>query len=117
MRSAIRCFVAVIVLALVTATAAEKPIDDDLANGTLELAEQAGLWIANSSVRTAEGTVWPDDALNPEVVSYDLASGVAGKVLFFIALYRATENPDYLELALGGAGPVCIQGYQASVWL
>ncbi|MDA0679269.1 MAG: hypothetical protein O3A13_03220 [Proteobacteria bacterium] len=103
MRSAIRFFVAVIVLALVTGTAAEKPIDDDLASETLELAEQVGLWIANSSVRTAEGTVWPDDALNPEVVSYDLASGVAGKVLFFIALYRATENPDYLELALGGA--------------
>jgi hypothetical protein len=83
--------------------AADEPLDADVAEDALELAEQVGRWLAENTVQQPEGIAWPDDVQNPEAISYDLASGVAGKVLYFIALYRATENPDYLDLALGGA--------------
>ena len=73
------------------------------ADEVLELAEDVGRWLASHATTTPAGTTWPDNALNPESASYDLASGVAGKVLYFTALYRATENPDYLEMARGGA--------------
>jgi len=69
----------------------------------LELAEDVGRWLEATSIRGPQGISWPNDALNPETVGYDLASGVAGKVLFFVALHQATGNPDYLDIALGGA--------------
>jgi hypothetical protein len=77
--------------------------DEDLAESALELAEEVGRWLADNTIQQPEGIAWPDDVLNSAAISYDLASGVAGKVLYFVALYRATENPDYLDLALGGA--------------
>lgn len=69
----------------------------------LILAEDVGRWLAANATEAESGIAWPDDVLSPETVSYDLAAGVAGKVVYFIALYRATEKPEYLELALGGA--------------
>jgi len=69
----------------------------------LDLAEDVGKWLATTSTHGPSGISWPDDALNPEAVGYDLASGVSGKVLYFLALHRATGNSDYLDMALGGA--------------
>lgn len=74
-----------------------------LASDVLLLAEEIGQWLADQRVPTSAGVAWPDDALNPDNTGYDLASGVAGKVLYFVALYRATANDEYLDLALGGA--------------
>lgn len=73
------------------------------ASDVLRLAEDVGQWLADHSVQTPTGVEWPDDVLSPDIVSYDVASGVAGKVLYFVALFRATANDDYLDLALGGA--------------
>jgi hypothetical protein len=73
------------------------------AEDVLELAEDVGRWLASNATTGAIGITWPDNALNPEAVSYDLATGVSGKVLYFTALYRATGNADYLEMAKGGA--------------
>jgi lantibiotic modifying enzyme len=69
----------------------------------LELAEDIGRWLANNQIHTDDGIAWPDNVLSPETVSYDLASGVAGKVVYFAALYTATGNVKYLEMAEGGA--------------
>jgi lantibiotic modifying enzyme len=69
----------------------------------LELAEDVGRWLASHATTTPAGTTWPDNVLDPTAVGYDLASGIAGKVLYFTALYRATGNGDYLQLAEGGA--------------
>jgi hypothetical protein len=77
--------------------------EETLADEVLVLAEDVGRWLATNALVDENSVAWPDDVLNSEAVSYDLASGVAGKVIFFVALYRATENPEYLELALGGA--------------
>jgi len=73
------------------------------AETVLELAEDVGRWLASHATPTPAGITWPDNALEPETSSYDLASGVAGKVVYFTALYRATKNPDYLDMARGGA--------------
>ena len=71
------------------------------AERVLHLAEEVSGWLIKNAVRGPNGISWPDDALKPDVVGYDLASGVAGKVVFFCAAYRATENLEYLEMALG----------------
>ena len=73
------------------------------AETVLELAEDVGRWLASHATTTPAGITWPDNALKPETSSYDLASGVAGKVVYFTALYRATKNPGYLDMARGGA--------------
>lgn len=85
-----------------------QPAEEDMqepvsAEEVLELAEDAGRWLASHATVTPVGTSWPDNVLNPTAVSYDLASGVAGKVVYFTALYRATDNAGYLQLAQGGA--------------
>jgi len=69
----------------------------------LELAEDIGRWLATNSIQTDSGIAWPDSTLSPETISYDLGSGVAGKVVYFVALYRATGNVEYLKMAEGGA--------------
>jgi hypothetical protein len=69
----------------------------------LQLAEGVGRWLADNAIRGPQGFSWPNDTLNPESVGYDLGSGVAGKAVYFAALYRATGNSDYLDMALGAA--------------
>jgi len=69
----------------------------------LELAEDIGRWLVGNAIQNDNGTVWPDNALSPDTIGYDLASGVAGKVVYFVALYRATGNVEYLKMAEGGA--------------
>ena len=73
------------------------------ADAFLGLAEDAGRWIASTAVASEDGSIWPDDANAPDTIGYDLASGVAGKVVFFVALYRATGNDVYLDEARRGA--------------
>jgi lantibiotic modifying enzyme len=73
------------------------------AEDVLGLAEDTGKWLAATATHGPDGISWPNDILNPETVGYDLASGVAGKVVFFAALHKATGNSDYLDLATGGA--------------
>lgn len=73
------------------------------ADAFLELAEDAGRWIASTAVATEHGSIWPDNAMAPDTVGYDLASGVAGKVVFFVALHRATGKAVYLDEARRGA--------------
>jgi len=93
----------IFILIPMASTVADSPPEDVQAEDVLLLAEDVGRWLAANEVETPLGIAWPDNVLNPETVSYDLASGVAGKVLYFIALYRATDNPDYLDLAISGA--------------
>ena len=69
----------------------------------LELAEDIGRWLATNAIQTDSGIAWPDNTLSPETIGYDLGSGVAGKVVYFVALYRATGNAEYLRVAEDGA--------------
>jgi hypothetical protein len=73
------------------------------ADEVLLLAEDVGRWLSSTTIERGNIAVWPDDALAPEKIGYDLASGASGKVVYFIALYRATGNPEYLKCAMQGA--------------
>ena len=81
----------------------KRPLQALAAADVLDLAEDVGRWLTATAISGPRGISWPDDALNSELVGYDLAAGVAGKVLYFVALYRATGNSGYLDIALGGA--------------
>jgi len=72
------------------------------ADAVLALAEDAGRWIAQQSTEAGGERAWPDDAHAPDAVSLDLGTGVAGKIVFFVALYNATGDSTYLEEAMAG---------------
>ena len=77
----------------------ETPAPEDV----LAAATQVGEWLASHSKPEKTGISWPDDALGPDTASADLGSGIPGKVLFFLALHRATGDERWLALANGGA--------------
>jgi hypothetical protein len=89
-----------LLLSLLTVWQAAAAVEADK---VLSLAEDVGRWVASTAVEHDTSSVWPDDALAPDKVGYDLASGVSGKVVFFVALYRATGNDQYLKFAKRGA--------------
>lgn len=74
-----------------------------LAADVLPLSENIGRWLIANTVKTPNGVAWPDDVMNPETVGFDLASGVAGKVVYWVALYSATQKEVYLDQAKQGA--------------
>ncbi len=95
-----------ILISFLLPTVANADVDrarEGLAGEALVLAEDVGRWLAANAIKNNKGIAWPDDVRSPDAVSYDLASGVAGKVLYFVALYRATAKSEYRDLALGGA--------------
>lgn len=74
------------------------------AGEVMELAVGAGEWLAAQSQEQSSGTAWPADASQPEVIAFDLGSGTAGVVVYFLSLYVATGNERFLETAeRGGA--------------
>jgi len=92
-----------ILLLLCAANADAGRSEEALADDVLILAEDVGRWLVTNAEIVPAGIAWPDDVLHPDTISYDLGSGVAGKVLYLAALYRATGHPEYLDMALGGA--------------
>ncbi len=78
----------------------------DRASGSrtyLEHALSVADWIQATATNSSAATIWPDDALRPHEISLGISSGVAGKVIFFLELYRATGDGQYLNDALMGA--------------
>jgi hypothetical protein len=69
----------------------------------LAAAIDAARWIASTGIRTGEGTVWPADPSAPDSLPTDLYRGSAGVVLFFLELYRATDDQEWLAEAEAGA--------------
>ena len=68
----------------------------------LQLAVDVGEWLAAEGQAQATGSAWPADAHQSETLAYDLGSGTAGVVIYFLSLYGATGNDKYLELAARG---------------
>lgn len=69
----------------------------------LEAALQAARWIESSAARTPEGLTWPAVPGEERPVDSRLYSGGSGIVLFFIELYYATGDTDYLDQACSGS--------------
>ncbi|MCB9755988.1 MAG: hypothetical protein H6713_39205 [Myxococcales bacterium] len=122
LRSRARIGVALLLLAGCSApTADNKPAPTDISAATPAAAAPApipappqptdallraraiGRWLEANTVETAVGRVWPVDALVPERVSMTLDSGVAGDVLLFVGLSRASEDAEARAAALRGA--------------
>jgi lantibiotic modifying enzyme len=68
----------------------------------LEAAEGAARWIAASAVEGPNGRTWPAVPGDLRTVGNSLYSGTPGPVLFFLELYAATGEADYLESARSG---------------
>ncbi|MGH7597572.1 MAG: lanthionine synthetase LanC family protein [bacterium] len=54
-------------------------------------------------LQTQAGKAWPADPCDSTTVSTNLYSGTSGVVLFFLEMYRATQNKIYLNEARAGA--------------
>ncbi|HEV8383394.1 MAG TPA: lanthionine synthetase LanC family protein [Candidatus Acidoferrales bacterium] len=70
----------------------------------LDAAYATERWIRSSAIRTSDGRVWPVDPNDPKSVSYDLYSGFAGVVLFYLEFYKQRREPIFsFDNALAGA--------------
>jgi lantibiotic modifying enzyme len=69
----------------------------------MRAARDVGAWLRSTHRETADGPLWPDDALRPGVQSMSVSSGVAGQVVFFSELYRATGDSADLRASRQGA--------------
>jgi lantibiotic modifying enzyme len=93
-----------IVLALLFLCGSPTTFAAPQAGEVLQLAADAGDWLAAQGQAQSSGTAWPADTNQPEAVAYDLGSGTAGIVVYFLSLYAATGNEHFLETAeRGGA--------------
>ncbi|MEP1096313.1 MAG: lanthionine synthetase LanC family protein [Cyclobacteriaceae bacterium] len=58
-------------------------------------------WLNETKVAFDGAPIWPDVLDQPEKVTLSFSDGVAGKLIFYLQLYRETEDPKYLsEVAL-----------------
>ncbi len=69
----------------------------------LNHARSVANWIRSTASDSLGRAIWPDDALKPHAISLGISEGVAGKVIFFLELYRAIRDWQYLNDALTGA--------------
>ncbi|MCI0490814.1 MAG: hypothetical protein L0229_29835 [Blastocatellia bacterium] len=69
----------------------------------LDATIDAARWIRSTATETSHGRAWPDDAIGAKAISTNLADGLAGKVIFFLEMHRATGDEKYLTDALAGA--------------
>ena len=67
----------------------------------LEAAVQVGEWLRSFSIE-GDGGVVPDELSSPETTA-SLASGAAGRALFFAELYTATKDRRFRESAMAAA--------------
>lgn len=67
----------------------------------LDRAREVAAWLSNQKDITGSFDIWVDE-IGSDNVTLSLSSGVAGKVLFFLDLYKASEDKRYLDEALAG---------------
>ena len=72
------------------------------AGEVLQLALEAGEWLVVQGQSQSSGAAWPADAFRPEDMAYDLGSGTAGVIVYFLSLYAASGNERFLEMAERG---------------
>jgi lantibiotic modifying enzyme len=79
-------------------SAQQKPVPKPTAKNRayFEAALDAAKWIQSTLVETPHGRLWPDDALGADKMTAELESGVAGTVLFLLALRHF--NPGAVSL-------------------
>ncbi len=73
-------------------------------NSYLFTAEETAEWIISTSVESGEYIFWPSQPDTMQRGEISLYHGVPGGILFFIELYKATNNIEYLTEAEKAAG-------------
>ena len=68
----------------------------------MQLALEAGEWLTVQGQPQASGVAWPADAFQRDDPAYDLGSGTAGVVVYFLSLYAASGDERFLEMAEEG---------------
>jgi len=68
----------------------------------LSYAREAGKWLESTSTKNSDG-IWPDKTSAPENISLSLSQGVSSKILFYLELFKTTQDSSYLEEAIKGA--------------
>jgi lantibiotic modifying enzyme len=68
-----------------------------------EAALKAEKWIAGTAIPGPGGTAWPADPKDPKSVNSTLYAGNPGVILFYLDLYAATGDRNYLKKATAGA--------------
>lgn len=68
----------------------------------LQQAIEIANWLDSVAVRDEHGTRWPIAPGDNQAVSASLYSGTSGIVLFYLELYRVTDNQEYLQAAKSG---------------
>lgn len=69
----------------------------------LDVARQAGRWIARSAIVDDKGMRWPADPANPVPPELDLYNGTPGVIPFWLELHAATGDAHAREYASVGA--------------
>ena len=69
----------------------------------LELALNVAKWISATRQPTDLGDRYPADPLRPDSVGLDFYNGMPGVVVFYAALFQATEDVAWLRAAKNGA--------------
>ncbi len=69
----------------------------------LDAAVKAERWIRRAKLSDARGASWLANPEIPSPVTTDVYSGTAGIVLFYLELYHATRDAQYLTEAVAGA--------------
>ncbi len=69
----------------------------------LDELESIHQWLNNQKVTIEGSQTWPNATDQPEHVSLSHSDGVAGKLIFYLQLYRETNNDSYLQEATNAA--------------
>ena len=69
----------------------------------LQRAVEAANWIESQQIKVDAATTWPSSPSQSGAVAFNLYSGNAGVVIFFLELHQATGDAKYLEFAQRGA--------------
>ena len=90
--------------ATVDALAVGRVAPDDL-----DVALKAAAWIRRSRIETKNGVKWPADPTRPASVRHDLYNGMPGVILFYLELFHATGDKQWLAEARLGANELASQ--------
>ena len=69
----------------------------------LDAARRAARWIRSTRIETADGITWPPKPASPERHGPSLYYGAPGVVLFYLELFHATGDEEWLDEARAGA--------------
>ena len=91
-----------LIAAVTSFTVLAGPVSAAEPDRVLALAVETGRWLEEQAQPQNAGLAWPADAFKPADRAFDLGTGTAGIVIYFLSLYEATGDEKYRDLAEQG---------------